>query len=65
MDGVRWDRVNEVRWRVKNGFYGMPEVVAEVVLRLFDENHVLEVTGRATCQDDPDLDCVDNTVPPG
>ena len=62
---ARMDRVNEVRWRVANGFYEMPEVLEEVVGRFLSEQHVREVTGRSTCQDDPDFDCIDNTVPPG
>ena len=61
MDDVRWDRIEEVRWRMAHGYYDMPEVLEEMADRL--GRAIRSAAGRATSQDDPDLD-FDNTVPP-
>lgn len=31
---VRWDRIEEAKWRIKTGYYDLPDVVEEVVDRL-------------------------------
>lgn len=67
-DDVRWDRVREVRWRMKHGYYEMPEVLEEAAERLrclLMLRQIRECAGRSTCQDGPDgdEDSVVNAVP--
>lgn len=54
MDNVRWDKVREARRKAAQRFYDDPDVLRQVVDRIIDAEHIREVTGRATCQDNSD-----------
>jgi len=38
----RMDKVEEARWRIKHGFYDMPEVIEEAVDKLIEKIEVDE-----------------------